>query len=363
FNQQPGAIIVSFIDYTSIFVDFESEDNAKHFFWLVRRCQPPYLQPYFGRLPRKILARATLSGTSLNYTQAWVQRKISNYDYLLALNALAGRTRLDASQYPVFPWILADYTSESLDLTDPKTFRDLRWPMGVQNAELREGFQERFKSMEMMFQANQSGGEDPTNMPPFHFGSHYSTAGFVLWYLVRLEPYTSQHIHLSDGKFDKPDRLFQSIPGAWKGCTSNPSDVKELIPEFFEIPEMFLNSNSLDLGTTQEGKLVGDIELPPWAKDPFDFVQKHREALESEYVSLNLHHWIDLIFGYKQRPPALGGHQAAVDACNVFFHLTYPGAVDLPRLKAQDPALYSTTLQQIREFGQCPAQLWARRPH
>lgn len=34
---------------------------------------------------------------------------------------------------------------------------------------------------------------------------------------------------------------------------------------------------------------------------PEEFIHINREALKSEYVSSNLHNWIDIIFGYKQR--------------------------------------------------------------
>jgi len=77
--------------------------------------------------------------------------------------------------------------------------------------------------------------------------------------------------------------------------------VKELIPEFFmpERVDMLLNTQNLDLGTRANGKRVEDVELPKWAASPEDFLRQHRLALESPYVSNNLHKWIDLIFGCK----------------------------------------------------------------
>ena len=42
-------------------------------------------------------------------TQMWQNREISNYQYLMELNHVGNRSVSDLSQYPVFPWIIADY--------------------------------------------------------------------------------------------------------------------------------------------------------------------------------------------------------------------------------------------------------------
>ena len=47
------------------------------------------------------------------------------------LNTLAGRTYNDLNQYPVLPWVLADYRADSLDLGDPTVYRDLAKPVGA----------------------------------------------------------------------------------------------------------------------------------------------------------------------------------------------------------------------------------------
>lgn len=67
------------------------------------------------------------------------------------LNTLAGRSYNDLMQYPVFPWILADYDSLELDLTNPATFRDLTKPMGAQSPDRLEQFRKRYKVNTFMY--------------------------------------------------------------------------------------------------------------------------------------------------------------------------------------------------------------------
>ncbi|RAL12723.1 Beige/BEACH domain protein [Aspergillus homomorphus CBS 101889] len=281
-------------------------------------------------------------------TRKWAKGEISNFHYLMLINTLAGRTFNDLTQYPVFPWVLADYTSEELDLTNPLTFRDLTKPMGCQTSEREAGFRERYKAFAEM-------GDD--NSPPFHYGTHYSSAMIVSSYLIRLQPFVKSYLLLQGGTFDHADRLFYSVGKTWESASrGNMTDVRELIPEFFYLPEFLTNSNKFDFGFLQNmTTAIDSVELPPWAKgDPKIFIAKHREALESPYVTQNLHHWVDLVFGCKQ----MG--EAAVEAVNVFHHLSYGGAKDLDAI--EDPVEQLATIGIIHNFGQTPHQIF-NRPH
>uniref|UniRef100_A0A8C1QVU3 Neutral sphingomyelinase (N-SMase) activation associated factor n=1 Tax=Cyprinus carpio TaxID=7962 RepID=A0A8C1QVU3_CYPCA len=255
--------------------------------------------------------------TAESYMLQWQRGHISNYQYLLHLNNLADRSVNDLSQYPVFPWVISDYSSTQLE-------------------------------------TGEITGEK-SNMPEPHFmyGSHYSSPGYVLFYLVRVAP--EHMLCLQNGRFDQADRMFNSVGETWKNCLEGGTDFKELIPEFYGSDSSFLkNLLGLNLGRRQGGGRVENVELPPWASDPDDFLEKMRLALECQYVSEHLHEWIDLIFGFKQRG------SEAVAAHNVFHPFTYEGGVDCDSI--EDPDQKIAMLTQILEFGQTPRQLFVT-PH
>uniref|UniRef100_H2YT39 BEACH-type PH domain-containing protein n=1 Tax=Ciona savignyi TaxID=51511 RepID=H2YT39_CIOSA len=274
---------------------------------------------------------------SSNMTERWQRREVSNFEYIMFLNTISGRTFNDLNQYPVFPWVISNYDCEDLDLSLPSNFRDLSKPIGALNPKRSNYFASRYESW-----------DDPT-IPKFHYGTHYSNAAFTLGWLVRVEPFTSMFLNLQGGKFDHADRTFHSVQQSWKNCQRDSHDVKELIPEFYYLPEMFVNSNKYNLGKTSDGETLNDVKLPKWAKSADDFVRINRMALESEIVSCQIHQWIDLIFGFKQRGPE------AVRATNVFYYLTYEGSVDLNKIT--DPVERSGLRDQIKNFGQTPSQL------
>ncbi|XP_064125927.1 WD repeat- and FYVE domain-containing protein 4 isoform X4 [Loxodonta africana] len=298
-------------------------------------------------------------GLDRTMLQRWQKKEISNFEYLMYLNTLAGRTYNDYMQYPVFPWVLADYTSETLNLTNPKTFRDLSKPMGAQTKERKLKFVQRFKEVEKT---------EGDLIVQCHYYTHYSSAIIVASYLVRLPPFTQafcslqlpssqlQLLMTQGGSFDVADRMFHSMKNAWESASrENMSDVRELTPEFFYLPEFLTNCNAVEFGCMQDGTVLGDVQLPPWADgDPRKFISLHRQALESDFVSANLHQWIDLIFGYKQQGPA------AVEAVNTFHPYFYGDKMDLSSIR--DPLIKSTILGFVSNFGQVPKQLFTK-PH
>ncbi|XP_015523883.2 protein FAN isoform X1 [Neodiprion lecontei] len=290
-------------------------------------------------LYRRLLDQSEVSLETVQQNQMtmqWQNGCLSNYDYLIYINSLADRTFHDLTQYPVFPWIIQDYTSSFLNLNDPAVYRDLTKPIGALEPTRLERLKERYLEMAE---------------PKFLYGSHYSAPGFVLFYLVR--KYPEYMLCLQNGRFDHPDRMFNSVADVWKNVLVNMSDFKELVPEFYDTEtagDFLANIYGIDFGYRHDGSKVNDVQLPPWAKDPADFVRQLRDALESPYVSQNLHSWIDLVFGYKQRGPQ------AVEANNVFFHLCYEGAVDLDTI--QDINDRHGLEVQIMEFGQIPKQVF-----
>lgn len=161
------------------------------------------------------------------------------------------------------------------------------------------------------------------------YGTHYSAPGYVIGYKLRSNPWYM--LKLQSWKFDVPDRLFYSIESDWENCFRHEC-FKELIPEFYmPNPDFLKNKLNLDLGRRQNNEMVGDVILPVWAKnDPSFFLFTNRKALESEFVSQNLHHWIDLIFGYKQT----GAEAKKAD--NLFHPRSYEGSVDLESTKGID---------------------------
>ena len=201
---------------------------------------------------------------AFNASERWVTGELSNFQYLILVNFAAGRTFCDPSIYPIFPWIITDYTSESIDLSKPDIYRDLRKLIGVTS-------DERLSELSKAHNG-------------YYFDKSLLPGDFVLDLLQN-----SKINDLSNHKIDSPQQLLEY-------CETNNF---EIIPEFYCYPELFFKKETVSQ-SKKENENNFYIKPPKWSSESAQiFVYKNRCALESFFVSATLHFWIDNVFGIK----------------------------------------------------------------
>ena len=214
----------------------------------------------------------------------WAKSKISNYDYIMLLNTLAGRTLNNLSEYFIFPWIIQDFDKEFLNWLSNSIYRDLSFPIYVCGDD-KEKYKRKYELLDD---------------EKYHSGTFYSAHTFVCYFLLRLHPFTEIHLEIQGARFDDKARMFNGV----KQLSDIKEKFQEFIPQLFYFPEMFFKLNYILEDNNLDEKIMSDFELPSWSKDdPRKFTLILRKLLENEKVSEKLNNWIDLIFGYRQKSP------------------------------------------------------------
>ena len=320
---------VQFTSGKMVLFQFETKADRESFLVALTPTNPPASLAPTESLPP--LSRVT---------DMWRNCLISNFDYLMYLNHLAGRSVNDIGQYPILPWTVSNMTSVTLDLTEESNFRNFSLPIAATNKVKLE--QSRQRALQMPLSER------------FLFGSFYSNPAFVMYFLIRRYP--ECHLRLHGGHFDHTARLFTSLKGAWEAVADSGSATMELIPEFYSD----FDSASEWLRNLPSMTNIPEVKLPDWASSPAEFVIKMRCALESPIVSSKLHSWIDLVFGAKSR-----GREICFQDNNLFHPVCYLTDVDSDVVDYchDHQTQKHIVLLQSQEFGHVPTQLFVSECH
>ena len=240
----------------------------------------------------------------------FISDKISNknlcemciFDLIILINLISNRSYNDLNQFPIFP-LLYFFNRQKNEIVN----RDLKNHIGFQKelpcSKIRCNlFIEDYKEKKRDYE------EDNGEEIPYYFNTHYSNIVYTCNYLIRLFPFSFIAIELQGNGFDDPNRLFYSIEDTFYNMASQKSDLRELIPEFFYLPEMFMNINYINFHERNNSILVDDVIMlkKDFIKQDknkeinniekyFLFVAKMKSKLEKSKDNIYL--WLNNIFG------------------------------------------------------------------
>ena len=218
-----------------------------------------------------------------NSTRLWQECRMSNFDYLMLVNEFAGRKMGDPNNHPFLPWV-SDFNSPDTHLRD---LTKSKYRLTKGDAQLDFTYTSpAYSSINV-----------ESILEPHHVTDTFSEITYYI-YLARRTPRSILC------RYVRPRWEPSEYPTSVTRIQEWTPD--ECIPEFFQDPTVFRSIHP-DLP---------DLRVPDWCESPESFVAWHKNMLESDPVSCNLHNWIDLYFGYK-----LSG-DAALKAKNVPHFLT-----------------------------------------
>ena len=270
-------------------------------------------------------------------TDLWTKNKVSNFDYLMLLNILSGRSLINLSQYFIFPRIFSDFNHKILNWISSSIYRDLSYPILSSEPSLREDIKNKYDLLES---------------DKYHSGTFYSTYAFVAYFMIRQRPFSEISLELQGGEFDATDRLFIGA----KEISIMREKYQESIPFLMTLPELYINNNKFNFGKTQkEDSIVNDFILPYWSReDPRKFTLVIKRIIESRNVNSKLNKWIDLIFGIAQSGPE------AIKFLNVYRKACYELSSNEIEELSQNSELQGLLLEK-QELGYNAKQLFKNK--
>jgi len=338
--------------YTWVSLEIFMKDGKSYFFNFFNEETNKDIMEYLKQKKIPVIDNINKYFKKEEFAKKWREEKICTFDYLLLLNKFTSRSYNDPNQYPVMPWLFLE--------EGPNFIRNFDLPISVQDSDKQE-----------MFLKSGTYIEDDV----ISHGNHYSTSAYIVFYLMRANPFTNNMIRFQSKNFDVPDRQYTDMKQTIFLCQKMNNN-REMIPELFSIPEIYINLNDNDFGKQKDGTRVHNISFTPYCDNPIQFSYLLKDLMNNNIeVNNQINKWFDFIFGVNQLGNFSSNKKENLDSkekeklktLRKFGSNCYGQLFNMKKLRAEalkanktNSELYEDIKTNINisvSFGQCPYQL------